>query len=262
MDARAWTRRLGLRGTGEHVPPLQYVLRESLVRLADRAELFLTRGMYAPYRPIEHRAFMRRTPISMHTDYVLHAATELVCREIERRGVVGDVAELGVANARWARTANRCLPDRRIHLFDTFTGWDDRDLAADAAAGLSGDAPYPMGDTSVAHARSVLPHPEMADFRIGWFPETAADLDDLRFALVHIDVGLMAATLAGLRWFHPRLAPGGTLIVEDYNNRHAPGVRAAVDAYLRDVPSVTTVWPNVGGAIVFLAGPTVEAPPR
>lgn len=209
--------------------------------------------MHDPYEPIHHRGFLLDTPWAMALDYVTHAGTELLCREIDGRRVPGEIGNLGVGSGQWARTANRCLPDRSLYLFDTFTGFDPRDLAADAAAGLSDAPPYPMSPVSVEGVQRVLPYADRAVFRRGWFPDTAAGLVDVRYALVQIDVGVMAATLAGLRYFHPRMAPGGTLIVEDYNNRHARGVRVAVDTYLAEVRATTTVWPN--GAILLLAPP-------
>jgi hypothetical protein len=245
-----WT---AVRRTGRQIPPLQYVAREALIRVADRIQLYVVQGLHAPYRRVDHRAFMRDTPWRMHVDYVTHAATELICREIEERPVAGDIAELGVGTALWARTANRFLPERTLHLFDTFEGFDRRDLEADAREGLSATPPYRVGVVEEDAVRRVLPHPSRAVLHRGWFPDTARDLDDLRFALVHIDVGTRSATLAGLEYFHPRLAPGGTLIVEDYNNRHAPGVRSAVDSFRVGRSVTTTVWPNRGGAIVFLA---------
>lgn len=255
MTVRGVATRLGLRGTGTRVPAPQRAMREALVAAADRANLFLARGLNDPYRPIDHRAFMRETPWTMHLDYVTYAGTELICREIQERRIDGAVGELGVGSGLWARVANRHLSDRPIYLFDTFEGFDARDLAADAAAGLSDEPPYPMSPVSAEAVRDALPAPDRAVFRVGWFPSTASGLEGVRFALVHIDVGVMTATLAGLRFFFPRLSPGGTLIVEDYNNRHAPGVRRAVEQFLAEMPAATTVWPNAGGAILLVAPP-------
>ncbi len=261
MTTRSMATRLGLRGTGARLPAPQRALRQALIALADRSSLFLVRGLHDPYRPIDHRAFMRGTPWAMHLDYVTHAGTELICREIHERAIEGAIAELGVASGLWARTANRHLPDRLMYLFDTFSGFDPRDLASDAEAGLGDEPPYLMSPVSVDAVIRVLPDPERAVFRVGWFPESAAGLEGVRFALVHIDVGVMSATLEGLRYFHPRLAPGGTIIIEDYNNRHAPGVRRAVDQFLAGISVATTVWPNRGGALLIIAPPADAAEP-
>lgn len=53
-----------------------------------------------------------------------------------------------------------------------------------------------------------LPHPAMAKVFPGYFPETAAGIDE-QFAFVSLDVDLFEPTRAGLHWFYERLSPGG-----------------------------------------------------
>lgn len=53
------------------------------------------------------------------------------------------------------------------------------------------------------------------------------------FALVSLDPDLYAPTLEGLRYFYPRLAPGGRILIHDYTSCQFEGVKMAVDEYCR-----------------------------
>ena len=148
----------------------------------------------------------------------------------------GAAAELGVFRGEFAAAINALLPGRRLFLFDTFTGFD---AAEDAPEGLA--AAHETASAAAVLRR--LPHAERAVLRAGLFPDTAAGLEGERFALVSLDADLEESTLAGLRWFVPRMAEGGALLLHDWNHPGLPGVRAAAERYeaetgtrLRGVP--------------------------
>lgn len=143
--------------------------------------------------------------------------------------VEGALAELGVYRGEFSAKMNRLFPTRVLHLFDTFAGFDARDVAREA--GYSRAVQGDFSDTSVELVKSRLPHPECAVFHRGFFPETARGLEEVRYALVHLDADLYGPTLEGLRYFYPRLSRGGVLLLHDYYNTRFSGVRAAADAY-------------------------------
>jgi hypothetical protein len=58
-------------------------------------------------------------------DYVRYRLLELMREQIE--GVPGNVAELGVFTGDFARMINYLFPQKRLFLYDTFTGFDARD---------------------------------------------------------------------------------------------------------------------------------------
>ena len=62
--------------------------------------------------------------------------------------------------------------------------------------------------TTVRLALDALPYPERAVVKPGFFPDSLDGLEE-RFCLVSLDVDYEAATLEGLRYFWPRLSPGG-----------------------------------------------------
>lgn len=151
---------------------------------------------------------------------------EALCKKLA--DVPGAAAELGVYRGGFARCINALLPERRLYLFDTFTGFLDTESAEPGLRAAH-------RESSAERVLSLLPHPENVCPRVGVFPETAAGLEGERFALVSLDVDLEESTLAGLCWFLPRMHPGGYLLLHDYNNPTLPGVKAALDRYERMV---------------------------
>jgi O-methyltransferase len=113
-----------------------------------------------------------------------------------------------------------------LYLFDTFEGFDARDTEFEKAKGYSCfDAGY-LNISSEEKVRKALPHPEKAIFRKGYFPETAAGIDD-EFVFANLDFDLYKPTIAGLEFFWARLVPGGAMLVHDFTTDKTKGVRAA-----------------------------------
>ena len=99
--------------------------------VASRANYHFVRGMAdAAVRPDTDR-FAKAAPWTITTDFVRNGALELICHEIEERGVPGELAELGVFRGDFAWLMSTHLPGRRVHLFDTFSGFDDSDMRID-----------------------------------------------------------------------------------------------------------------------------------
>ena len=156
------------------------------------------------------------------------AVMRLLAQELQQ--VPGAVAELGVFQGAFAAELNRSMPDRPLYLFDTFEGFDARDVAAEQAGGYSRARERDFSETSVDRVRSVLPHPERAIFCKGYFPQTIP-AEPLQFALVSLDPDLYEPTYAGLCYFYPRLSRGGVMIIHDYNSYQFTGVAEAVRRY-------------------------------
>ena len=150
---------------------------------------------------------------------------------LKKRGIPGSLAELGVYKGDTARKINALFPDRPLYLFDTFEGFDARDVEKAKAQGFSQAEKGGFSGTSPEAVLSRLPFPERAIVRQGYFPETAAGLEAERFALVSLDADLFAPILAGLEFFYPRLNPGGAILLHDFDSRRFPGAGKAVEAY-------------------------------
>jgi hypothetical protein len=152
---------------------------------------------------------------------------------IEAERIAGSVAELGVYKGTTAKLLHELLPGRTLWLFDTFEGFDSRDLPAEADRRQG----FRFDDTSLdAVLRHVGPSDRVRACK-GYFPQTASAVpDDERFALVHLDADLRKPTTDALVFFYPRMSPGGFVFVHDYGSRAWPGVAEAVDAFFADKP--------------------------
>lgn len=176
-------------------------------------------------------------------DYVRLATLELLCRRLET--VPGAAAELGVYRGFFARCINQLLPERKLYLFDSFEGF-----ATEAGAGEAFQAAH--ANTSAAKVLSIMPSPESVVMMPGFFPDSLKGLEE-RFCLVSLDVDFAATTLEGLRYFWPRLNPGGYLLLHDWGSPSLPGVTEALAQYEREIGAVIPSVPlcDVGGTLVL-----------
>lgn len=158
------------------------------------------------------------------------SAARLIAREIKGRDVPGAVAELGVYKGELAALINELYPDRRLYLFDTFKGFDERDVEKELRDNLSFARSGDFQDTSMEAVRDRLPYPAQAIFRKGYFPESAEALEE-NFAFVSLDADLYNPIYEGLRYFYPRMSRGGYILIHDYNSLQFKGAGNAVRQY-------------------------------
>lgn len=204
-----------------------------------------TGGFLPPGSTLERQIFDGDPWDSTRRDMLI-----LLLRSILTRNVDGELAELGVYKGVTARLIHGYVPERRLHLFDTFGGFATADIQQDQknAAAFSGAE---FGDTSleavlnrVGRDANVVPH-------VGRFPDTVSpELADLHFAFVHLDADLYAPIVAGLEFFYPRMSPGGIIVVHDYNAW--VGARAAVDHFFADKSEIPLPMPDKSGSVAIV----------
>lgn len=156
---------------------------------------------------------------------------ECCAREIEDNGIMGNCAEAGVFRGEFSSCINQCFPDRKLYLFDTFEGFDERDVVIERTKGI-GEGKQDFSGTSIPEVLDKMICPDMCEIRKGFFPETAEGLEDT-FCFVSLDMDLYQPTMAGLEYFYPRLAKGGYIFVHDCRNREYVGARMAVKEFTR-----------------------------
>jgi O-methyltransferase len=187
---------------------------------------------------------------SYTNEYIRLSSFDLVVEEIEKRNVVGDVAELGVYKGDFAAVMNVAFPKRTLYLFDTFEGFHSSDKGAERKLGSYGVG-RDFSDTSVEEVMKRMPNSERCVARKGFFPETAQGLENKKFCFVSIDTDLYAPVAAGLSFFHPRLSPGGFIFVHDYNNALFPGAKLAVQEFSsRNGVSYVPLTDQYGTAVI------------
>ena len=162
-------------------------------------------------------------------EYIRTSSLELVAKEIYENKVIGSVVELGVWQGDFASRINFSFSDRKLYLFDTFEGFDHRDIDVDRKNRFS-TGQQDFSKTSIDLVLDKMPYKTNCITKKGYFPESLEGLEDI-FCFVSIDTDLFQPTLEGLKYFYPRLSKGGYIFVHDYNNFEYSGVKKAVRLY-------------------------------
>jgi len=158
---------------------------------------------------------------------------ELAVKELRKRRIPGDVAEVGVFRGEFAQFINYAFPDRKCYLFDTFDGFDAGEALKELQSGNCTDAfVEAYKQTNVGMVLEKMRNLDTIVIKQGFFPESLNGLDTT-FAFVSLDVDFEDSIYAGLEYFYPRLEKGGYLFIHDYNS-DLSGVEKAVDRYEND----------------------------
>lgn len=167
-------------------------------------------------------------------DYVRIKCFELAVKEIRKKNVEGNVAEVGVFRGEFAQYINIAFPDRKCYLFDTFDGFDANEALNEVKNGNCTEAfVNAYKQTNVGIVLEKMQHIENLVIKQGFFPASLDGLED-KFAFVSIDVDFEESIYQALLYFYPRLNIGGYIFVHDYNSS-LQGVEVAVDRYEKDM---------------------------
>ena len=145
--------------------------------------------------------------------------------------VEGAFAELGVylGNNSAVLYEYAQIYDRKLFLFDTFEGFDDRDLV-----GIDSNQEMQFKDTSLEAVKKFVGENRKTIYVKGYFPESVTEeCKNEKYAFVSIDCDLYIPIKAGLEFFYPRLSKGGMIFIHDYSGCFFEGARQAVDEYCR-----------------------------
>ena len=159
-------------------------------------------------------------------EYIRGSSLELIAHEINDKNIPGNVAELGVYRGYFAKNINKVFPDRKLYLFDTFEGFDKRDVKIEVERNYS-TGEQDFSETSVDLVLSKMENRKNCIIKKGFFPETAENINDT-FAFVSIDVDLYEPMYKGLHFFYDKLSNGGYIMLHDYNNKYYKGVKEAL----------------------------------
>lgn len=181
------------------------------------------------------------------------ATLYLLREEIYRRNISGCVAELGVYKGQFASHINTLFSDRDLYLFDTFSGFDERDTVIENVNGYSDAQKEWFDDTDVSVVAEKMKYIDHVKFVKGYFPDSLKNRADIneKFAFVSLDADLYQPIYEGLKYFYPRLEKGGYIMIHDYNCNDFLGVKKAVDDYsqIEDICIVPVF--DFGGSVII-----------
>jgi hypothetical protein len=131
----------------------------------------------------------------------------------------GDFVECGVNKGGMALAVMDYIGfrsmDKRFYLLDTFCGFPDEFKAV--AASVNAD------DYDECYEGVVATFKDFANARIirGEVPDTLEKIDTERVCYLSIDMNCAEPEIAAMRFFWPRMVPGGLAILDDYNYSEA-----------------------------------------
>ncbi len=171
-------------------------------------------------------------------------------KQVLADGIEGDFAELGVwrGNSAAVLAHFAAAAQRSLYLFDTFEGFDSRDISK-----VDPSTQQDFGNTSMARLREVIgPGWDVCRIAAGRFPDTVRPEHEVRkYAVVSVDCDLYQPMKAGIEFFYPRMPPGGLLLLHDYANPHWPGAKRAVDEFCAASGEFPVVLPDKSGSAVI-----------
>jgi hypothetical protein len=148
----------------------------------------------------------------------------------------GDTAECGSlhgAGSFLIMKATAC-DGRMHHVFDSFEGLSspgplDKNEQKRVFVWQKGD--LKVGEEMVANNLAGS-----GNFKLykGWIPARFNEVEDKKFAFVHIDVDLYEPTYESLEFFYERMIPGGIIVCDDYGSEACPGAYKACNDFIAD----------------------------
>jgi macrocin-O-methyltransferase TylF-like protien len=151
----------------------------------------------------------------------------------------GDYVEFGSHRGFSTRVIHRFMdPSRTLYAFDTFEGFDERDVVVEKNRY---DSPWGAGSFAPTSVERVAKYvgdgewPTNLKLVKGWFPDSYRGMESQRWRFVHIDFDLFAPIKAALENSWEQVLPGGVVLVHDYGCYGFPGARAAVDEFSEKV---------------------------
>ena len=117
---------------------------------------------------------------------------------LQKENIRGSVAEAGVFRGEFAKEINKYFSDSKCYLFDTFTGFDERDFKYETKDSMIEDVNH-FTKTSESIVMEKMPHKKMVELRKGYFAESLDGLED-EFVFVNLDMEFYKTNFEGLMY--------------------------------------------------------------
>ena len=167
----------------------------------------------------------------------------------------GDYVEFGSHRGFSTRVIHRFMDaGRTLFAFDTFEGFDERDIAVEKTLY---ESPWGAGSFAPTSVERVAKYVGDGDWPTnlklvkGWFPDSYRGMEDRRWRFVHIDFDLYAPIKAALERSWEQLLPGGIVLVHDYGCYGFPAARMAVDEFSLQIGLAPTELVDRWSSAVF-----------
>lgn len=174
------------------------------------------------------------------SDQIGKPALAVVLRELEKvihNNIPGDIAEFGCYIGTTSLFIRRILDtyqsDKKFYAYDSFEGLPPKTVHDASAVGTQ----FKAGELSVSkkqflhefkRARLTPPITYKA-----WFNDLTETQLPQQIAFAFLDGDFYESILVSLQLAWPRLRPGGTVAIDDYQRETLPGVERAINNFFR-----------------------------
>ena len=146
--------------------------------------------------------------------------------------VGGDLIEIGIFQGGTSNIIeNNKLTEKKLYLVDTFEGLMDVDQTNDNTS----ESNLKNTDFKYVDINHLVNYFNGKNVEVikSYFPKDLPDgFQNLKFSFIHLDVDTYLSTLNSLNFLYEMINPGGIIVIHDYINNSAPGVKIAVDEFL------------------------------
>lgn len=166
------------------------------------------------------------------------------------RSLPGDFVECGVHRGGYSRMIAEYvgldqLPQKKLRMFDTFSGIPERYLdarSAQAFAGVYGDCYAEVVQTFARYENAIVVRGVVPDVL------PAAHVEGVCF--LSIDLNCVEPSIAAAEYFWPRMARGAAMVLDDYNFRFFADQKAAFDVFAEEIGVEILSLPTGQGILI------------
>lgn len=174
------------------------------------------------------------------------------CHELYRlasqmKSVDGDLVEIGVWCGGTAAVLAGAAPQKKIHLFDTFSGVAKADGRVDTL--------YKGGehaDASAAQVEDLFAKLSLqCAIHVGIFPDDSIQGLPEKISMAHIDVDTYTSAKESFDAIWPRVSASGVVVFDDYGSFGCEGVTQLVGEIVESTPNALMVHNLNGHALLI-----------
>lgn len=196
------------------------------------------------------------------------AQSSLIALLEDALAVPGDIVECGVYRGaslrRIAKTVKAIAPEKTVFGLDSFEGFPEDGVSTSdsgpmrSVERLSGK----FKDADDAPAR-IKHFADVFDYRVelkkGYFEDTLPSVSDRALCFLHIDCDTYAGHVEVLEALYDRIAPGGCIVFDDYDDPAWPGATKAVDEFFANRAEVVSLSQARDNPAWFVTKPRGDA---
>jgi hypothetical protein len=208
------------------------------------------RSLHPEFRNL-YKSWVRGNKLNNTGDLSRFFSFILNLKIVINEGIPGSFAELGVWRGNSAAVISyfAVKDGRKCFLFDTFQGFDERDLRGiDEKHGKS------FSDTSISYVKQTINQldEDKVVYVAGYFPESVnKEVSNEMYAFVSIDCDLYEPMKQALLFFYPRMSKGGFLFLHDYSSGLWEGGSRAINEFLAQTDEYLILLPDKSGTAVI-----------